>query len=141
MPSTRRIELALDHHLLKLRHVFVGKSAGLGTLVAELGQRRADGLNRTNRQNWLDRLHRPDGTDRLNWLYGLDRLHRTHWPNRLHRYHWLDRLDRVRFWCAFRITRAGDERLIVECRQTLAIVEMPSSKLQRLPEHWDKYRG
>ncbi len=54
---------------------------------------------------------------------------------------WLDRVERVRFWCAFRITRSGDESLIAECRQTLAIIEMPSAKLLRLPESWDKYRA
>ncbi len=54
---------------------------------------------------------------------------------------WLDQLDRVRFWCAFRITRPADETLIADCRQSLAIIEMPSSKLLRLPEAWDKYRG
>ena len=54
---------------------------------------------------------------------------------------WLDRVGRVRFWCAFRITRAGDDSLIVECRQTLAIIEMPSAKLLRLPESWDNYRA
>ncbi|MGZ5022885.1 MAG: acyl-CoA thioesterase [Chthoniobacterales bacterium] len=54
---------------------------------------------------------------------------------------WLDRLERVRFWCAFQIKRADDDSLIVECRQTLAIIEMPSAKLQRLPEDWDKYRA
>jgi YbgC/YbaW family acyl-CoA thioester hydrolase len=53
---------------------------------------------------------------------------------------WLDQLDRVRFWCAFRIVRPADESLIVDCRQSLAIVEMPSAKLLRLPEEWDKYR-
>jgi YbgC/YbaW family acyl-CoA thioester hydrolase len=53
---------------------------------------------------------------------------------------WLDRVERVRFWCAFRITRAGDDSLLVECRQTLAIIEMPAAKLLRLPESWDKYR-
>ncbi len=53
---------------------------------------------------------------------------------------WLDRVERVRFWCAFRITRAGDDSVIAECRQTLAIIEMPSAKLLRLPESWDKYR-
>ncbi|MDQ6912443.1 MAG: acyl-CoA thioesterase [Verrucomicrobiota bacterium] len=54
---------------------------------------------------------------------------------------WLDRVERVRFWCAFRITRSGDESVIAECRQTLAIIEMPSAKLLRLPESWDKYRA
>jgi YbgC/YbaW family acyl-CoA thioester hydrolase len=33
---------------------------------------------------------------------------------------WLDDIARVRFWCAFRITRA--DALIAECRQTLALV-------------------
>lgn len=54
---------------------------------------------------------------------------------------WLDRLERVRFWCAFRITRPADETLIAECRQSLAIIEMPSAKLLRLPEDWEKYRA
>ena len=54
---------------------------------------------------------------------------------------WLDRVERVRFWCSFRITRPFDDGLIAECRQTLAIVEMPSAKLLRLPEEWDKYRA
>ena len=54
---------------------------------------------------------------------------------------WLDRLERVRFWCAFRIMRPADGTLIAECRQMLAIVEMPSARLLRLPEEWDKYRS
>ena len=54
---------------------------------------------------------------------------------------WLDRVERVRFWCAFRITRPADEALIAECRQSLAVIEMPSAKLQRLPEEWEQYRG
>ena len=53
---------------------------------------------------------------------------------------WLDRVERVRFWCAFRITRPSDEALIVECRQMLAIIEMPMSRLLRLPAEWDQYR-
>jgi YbgC/YbaW family acyl-CoA thioester hydrolase len=53
---------------------------------------------------------------------------------------WLDRLERVRFWCAFRIVRPADETLIAECQQMLALIEMPESKLLRLPEAWDKYR-
>ena len=52
---------------------------------------------------------------------------------------WLDRLERVRFWCAFRITRPEDNALIADCRQMLALVEMPEGKLLRLPEHWEKY--
>ena len=54
---------------------------------------------------------------------------------------WLDQLERVRFWCAFRVVRPADETLIAECRQMLAIIEMPEAKLRRLPEDWDKYRS
>src|SRR5437763_14783284 len=49
---------------------------------------------------------------------------------------WLDRVERARFWCAFRITRPQDNTLIAECRQMLALIEMPAGKLLRLPEHW-----
>ena len=52
---------------------------------------------------------------------------------------WLDRAERARFWCAFRITRPQDNTLIAECRQMLALVEMPTGKLLRLPEHWTMY--
>ena len=53
---------------------------------------------------------------------------------------WLDRLERVRFWCAFRIVRPADETLIAECRQMLAIIQMPEATLLRVPEEWDQYR-
>src|SRR5262252_623738 len=52
---------------------------------------------------------------------------------------WLDRVERARFWCAFRITRPKDSTLIVECRQMLALIEMPTGKLLRVPEHWKTY--
>src|SRR5215831_7690607 len=52
---------------------------------------------------------------------------------------WLDRTERARFWCAFRITRPQDDVLIAECRQMLALIEMPAGKLLRLPEHWKMY--
>jgi acyl-CoA thioester hydrolase len=54
---------------------------------------------------------------------------------------WLDRLERVRFWCAFRIIRPADETLIAECRQMLAIIQMPEAKLLRVPDDWDRYRA
>jgi len=54
---------------------------------------------------------------------------------------WLDRLERVRFWCAFQILRPEDQTVIAECRQMLALVEMPEGKLLRLPDEWEKYRG
>ena len=54
---------------------------------------------------------------------------------------WLDRLERVRFWCAFNIVRPADETLIAECRQMLAIIQMPEAKLLRVPDDWDRYRA
>src|SRR5213079_1427497 len=53
---------------------------------------------------------------------------------------WLERFERVRFWCAFQVTRPEDNVLIAECRQTLAIVQMPGPKLLRVPENWEQYR-
>jgi YbgC/YbaW family acyl-CoA thioester hydrolase len=52
----------------------------------------------------------------------------------------LDRLERVRFWCAFKILRPADKTLIAECRQMLAIIQMPEAKLLRVPDDWDRYR-
>jgi YbgC/YbaW family acyl-CoA thioester hydrolase len=54
---------------------------------------------------------------------------------------WLDQLERVRFRCAFRIVRNLDDALIAECRQTLALIQMPSAKLLPLPDSWDQYRA
>jgi acyl-CoA thioester hydrolase len=51
---------------------------------------------------------------------------------------WLDHLQHARFWCVFRILRPKDNTLIAECRQTLALIEMPGGKVLRLPEHWKK---
>jgi YbgC/YbaW family acyl-CoA thioester hydrolase len=53
---------------------------------------------------------------------------------------WLDRLERVRFWCSFKIVRPADDTLIAECRQMLAIIQMPEAKLLRVPDDWDRYR-
>lgn len=53
---------------------------------------------------------------------------------------WLDRLERVRFWCAFRILRPADNTLIADCRQMLAIIQMPEARLLRVPDDWDRYR-
>jgi YbgC/YbaW family acyl-CoA thioester hydrolase len=52
---------------------------------------------------------------------------------------WLDQVERARFWCAFRITRPQNNTLIAECRQMLALIEMPTGKLLRVPEHWNTY--
>lgn len=52
----------------------------------------------------------------------------------------LESIERVRFWCAFEMIRAEDERLLVTCRQALAMVQMPQGKPARLPDEWfDKY--
>lgn len=53
---------------------------------------------------------------------------------------WLDQLSRARFWCAFRITRITDNAIIAECRQTLAIIQMPEAKVLPVPDDWDRYR-
>ena len=53
---------------------------------------------------------------------------------------WLDQLARVRFWCGFRIIRPKDNTLIVECRQMLAIVQMPGARVIRLPNEWNRYQ-
>jgi len=53
----------------------------------------------------------------------------------------LERVERVRFWCAFQITRPKDNTLIAQCRQMLALIEMPEGKLLRLPDHWEEYRN
>jgi acyl-CoA thioester hydrolase len=54
---------------------------------------------------------------------------------------WLDQLQRARFWCAFQITRPSDEMLIANCRQMIALIEMPAAKLLPLPSEWEKYRA
>ena len=53
---------------------------------------------------------------------------------------WLDRVERVRFWCAFRIKRPADNALIAECRQMLALIQMPEGRLLRLPDEWEHHR-
>ena len=53
---------------------------------------------------------------------------------------WLDQLQRARFWCAFQITRPSDNAVIADCRQTMALIEMPAAKLLPLPDSWEKYR-
>jgi len=53
---------------------------------------------------------------------------------------WLDQVERARFWCVFRIIRPADDALIVDCRQMLALIEMPAARLLRLPADWEKYR-
>jgi acyl-CoA thioester hydrolase len=48
----------------------------------------------------------------------------------------LETVERVRFWCAFEVRRAEDNALLITCRQSLALVQMPEGKPLRLPEDW-----
>jgi len=48
----------------------------------------------------------------------------------------LESVERVRFWVAFEIKRAGEDRVLITCRQSLALVQMPQGKPMRLPEDW-----
>lgn len=51
----------------------------------------------------------------------------------------LEQLERVRFWCSFVITRQSDDKVLVQCRQSLALIEMYDDKPARpirLPQDW-----
>ena len=48
----------------------------------------------------------------------------------------IDSVERMRFWCAFEIRRRGDDALIVQSRQMLALVQMPAARPIRLPADW-----
>ncbi len=59
----------------------------------------------------------------------------------------LESLERVRFWMGFELTRhagagegvpAGDPVRFVNCRQQLALVQMPEGRPARLPGEWPK---
>lgn len=49
---------------------------------------------------------------------------------------WLEEVEKVRFWCAFEITREEDDALLVTSRQRLAMVQMPAGKPTRLPANF-----
>ena len=53
---------------------------------------------------------------------------------------WLDRIERARFWCAFQISRPSDKVVIANCRQMMAMVQMPEGTVLRLPSEWGKFR-
>ncbi|WP_051945238.1 thioesterase family protein [Verrucomicrobium sp. BvORR106] len=48
----------------------------------------------------------------------------------------LDSVERVRFWCAFEMRRMVDNTLLITCRQSLALVQMPQGRPLRLPDDW-----
>src|SRR5438046_7226447 len=47
---------------------------------------------------------------------------------------WLHRVERVPFSCGSQTRRPADTMLIAQCRQRLALIEMPEQTLLRLPE-------
>jgi YbgC/YbaW family acyl-CoA thioester hydrolase len=52
----------------------------------------------------------------------------------------LERVEKARFWCAFEVVRLADSQLLITCRQSLALVQMPAGRPLRLPADWaDKY--
>jgi YbgC/YbaW family acyl-CoA thioester hydrolase len=48
----------------------------------------------------------------------------------------LEKLERVRFWLTFTMHRKGETQPLITCRQSLASVQMPEGRPQRLPAHW-----
>lgn len=48
----------------------------------------------------------------------------------------LGEVKRARFWCEFELRRESDQDLLVTCRQSLALVQMPEGKPVRLPAEW-----
>ncbi|MFK5921930.1 MAG: thioesterase family protein [Verrucomicrobiota bacterium] len=48
----------------------------------------------------------------------------------------IEYFERVRFSCTFRILRAKDEALMITCKQSLALVQMPEGRPRRLPKEW-----
>lgn len=47
---------------------------------------------------------------------------------------WLDTVEAARFWCGFEVRRKADATLLVSCRQSLALIQMPQGKPVRLPK-------
>jgi len=45
-------------------------------------------------------------------------------------------IGKVKFWCEFTVFRKGEARPLIQCRQALALVQMPEGKPQRLPKEW-----
>lgn len=56
----------------------------------------------------------------------------------------LEKLERARFWCSFVMKRESDDKLLITCRQSLAMVQMDPDKPARparLPVEWLKQWG
>lgn len=54
---------------------------------------------------------------------------------------WLEKIERMRFWVVFQVKRPSDGTLIAECRQTMAVVQMPEGRPVRLPADWETRFG
>ena len=50
----------------------------------------------------------------------------------------LDSLERVRFWVTFDVVDSTESVVYATCRQSLALIQIPSSRPLRLPEDWAK---
>jgi len=48
----------------------------------------------------------------------------------------LDSIERARFWCAFEMRRKDEDTVLITCRQSLALVQMPQGRPMRLPADW-----
>ncbi len=51
----------------------------------------------------------------------------------------LEKLERVKFWCSFVMTRKGEDKPLITCRQSLVMVQMDglgNGKPQRIPKDW-----
>lgn len=48
----------------------------------------------------------------------------------------LDQIERARLWFSSRIIRLNDDTLLVTCRQTLALVQLPEGRPARVPAEW-----
>ena len=54
----------------------------------------------------------------------------------------LERVERVRFWCRFEMRRRHEDAVLVDCRQSVVLVQMPQGRPTRLPADWrEKYGG
>lgn len=54
---------------------------------------------------------------------------------------WLESFTGAKFWCAFEVRRQEDDKLIVQARQKLGLVQMPKARPARLPADWSEKFG
>lgn len=52
----------------------------------------------------------------------------------------LGEIQRARFWCEFEMRREDDDTLLINCRQALALVQMPEGRPVRLPAEWSSWQ-